>query len=236
MRKDAIDGLERLLEAEIPQNSVILVAGAEGTLKSGLVFNMMSNDLAAAGGHGLYITLEQNKESLQKNMSSLGLTKGKELHIFDYRDIRREWMDRELDWIKMTEEVIDFYKGKYGDLSLVAIDSLNVLYSFSEDANLRKRVYHFFSKLREEDLISFMIMEAAPMHILGQAFDYLRPYHLDRFEQFLADGTVELGIMEGKGGAKRYIQILKMRFMKHAMEKHQITVGETGLKILGPIY
>jgi KaiC/GvpD/RAD55 family RecA-like ATPase len=225
-----------LLEAEIPRNSVILVTGAEGTLKSGLIFNMMSNHLAVDGGQGLYITLEQNKESHLKNMSSLGITKGNELHIFDYRDIRKEWMDRELDWIKMTEEVIDFYKDKYDDLTLFALDSLNVLYSFSEDVSLRKRVYHFFSKLKEEDLISFMIMEAAPLHVFGPAYNGIQPYYLDRFEQFLADGTIELGIMEGMGGVKRYIQIHKMRFMKHAMEKHQITVGENGIKILGPIY
>jgi len=58
----------------------------------------------------------------------------------------------------------------------------------------------------------------------------------DRPERFLADGTIELGLMEGRSGVKRYIQILKMRAAKHAMEKHQLIADESGLKILGQIY
>ena len=36
----------------------------------------------------LYVTLEQNAESHLRNMNSLGIKKGSNLHIFDYRDMR----------------------------------------------------------------------------------------------------------------------------------------------------
>lgn len=228
--RNAVNGLERLLEVEIPRCSLILVTGAEGTLKSGLVFSMISNHLAANNEHGLYVTLEQSKESHLQNMSSLGIKKKDELHVFDYRDMRREWADRELDMIKMTDEVIDFYKDKYGNLTVFALDSLNALYSISEEAYLRKEMYDFFSSLRDKELTSFLILEAPPLMVPGPFHDYYRPEH------FLADGTIELGMIEGKGVVKRYIQILKMRATRHAMEKHQITIDENGINILGPIY
>ncbi len=91
-------------------------------------------------------------------------------------------------------------------------------------------MYHFFSNLREKGLTSFLILEAPPRSAWGRYQDCSRP------EYFLADGTFELGMVEGKGGVKRYIQIQKMRATKHAMEKHQMVVDENGLNILGSIY
>jgi KaiC/GvpD/RAD55 family RecA-like ATPase len=46
MLKNTINGLDKILSDEIPRGSIILVTGAEGTLKSGLVFSMMTNYLA----------------------------------------------------------------------------------------------------------------------------------------------------------------------------------------------
>jgi len=230
MLKNAINGLDNLLMNEIPAGSVILVNGAEGTLKSGLVFSMLSNHIAVTGDHGLYVSLEQTKASHLQNMDSLGIKKERSLHIFDYQDMREEWIDRELDFIKMTEEVIDFYKNKYGNLTIFALDSLNALYSISDDAHLRNNMYHFFLSLREEGLTSFLIMESPLSKLMGQFTEWHQP------ERFLADGTIELGMIEGNGVVKRYIQILKMRSTRHAMEKHQLVIDENGLNILGPIY
>jgi len=90
MIMNTINGLDKLLFVEIPEGSVILVTGAEGTLKSGLVFSMISNHVAANNEHCLYVTLEQSKESHLRNMLSLGIKKDPSLHIFDYQDMRRE--------------------------------------------------------------------------------------------------------------------------------------------------
>jgi KaiC/GvpD/RAD55 family RecA-like ATPase len=230
MLKNAINGLDKILFDEIPTDSVILVTGAEGTLKSGLVFSMMANHVATSKCHGLYVTLEQNAESHLRNMKSLGIKKEDGLHLFDYRDMRLEWMDSELDLIKTTEEVIDSYKKKYENLTLFALDSLNALYSIYEHENMRNKIYNFFSSLRDEGFTSFLIMESAQPRISGQFLQFHQTEH------YMADGTIELGMIEGKGGVKRYIQILKMRAVRHAMEKHQLTIGENGINILGPIY
>lgn len=230
MLKNTITGLDKILFDDIPKGSVILVTGAEGTLKSGLVFSMMTNYLSANDAHGLYLTLEQSLESHLRNMKSLGIKEERNLHIFDYRDMRQEWMDSELDLIKTTEEVIDSFKEKYDNLTLFALDSLNALYSISDPGDMRKNIYNFFTHLRDEELTSFLIMESAQSRMSGQFTQ------LHQVEHFLADGTIDLGMIEGKGGVKRYIQILKMRAAKHAMEKHQLTIGDNGPNILGPIY
>lgn len=232
MLNNSVEGLDKLLFVDIPQGSVILVTGAEGTLKSGLVFSMMSSHIASAGGHALYITLEQNKESHIRNMQSLGIEGPAGLHIFDFRDMRQEWMDSELDLLKVTEDVLESYREKYSDMTLFALDSLNALYSLTDHGDIRNKIYRFFSGLSDRGLTSFLIMESShsALAVAGQ----IAPFH--RTEHFLADGTIELGMIEGKGGVKRYIQILKMRAAKHAMEKHQLAVDERGICIRGPIY
>lgn len=228
MLKDGIRGIERIFEGEVPDGSVILVTGSEGTLKSGLVFSLISSYLSRAKEHGLYVSLEQTKESHLKNMRSLGLEKSKSLHIFDYEDMRLEWGDEALDKAQTIDEILNFYKEKHGSVKVFALDSLNALYSISKEVELRKNMYHMLSRLRTETA-SFLIMEtsSASGGLLNQGHG---PEH------FLADGVIELGIVEAAEGVKRYIQVRKMRACRHRMEKHQLVVDESGLSVLGPIY
>lgn len=223
MFKNSIPGLEKLFknDHDIQSNSVILVSGSEGALKSGFVFHIISNYLEESKERGLYATLEENEESLFKNMKSFGIKKSEDLHVFDYKDLRTEWDKEELDIIKVTENLINFYKEK-NNLTVFALDSLNALYSVSSHIN-RKKLYHFFSVLRDKNLTSFLILEKCSLNS-------------NKPEYFLADGIIELGIIEDKENVKRYIQIRKMRGADHSMEKHHVVVGKEGISILGSVY
>ena len=150
MFRDTIKGLDKIIEGDIPKGSIILVTGAEGTLKSSLVFSMISRYLEKNNEFGLYVTLEQTKESHMKNMESMGLTTNYALHLFDYSDMRAEWKDNEPDMTRVTEEIIDFYRCKQEKLTVFALDSLNALCSLSNESNFRRSLYYFFSNLREQ--------------------------------------------------------------------------------------
>jgi KaiC/GvpD/RAD55 family RecA-like ATPase len=233
MFKNSINGFDELFkdDSDIPAGSVILVTGREGALKSGFVFNMISSHLADSSEHGLYATLEQTEESHLRNMASLGIKKIDRLHVFDYRDMRHEW-DKELDIVRITEDMIDFYREKYENLGVFALDSLNALYSFPARINLRKNMYSFFTMLRDKDLTSFLILETcSPEKQVLVCSD-----NIERPEYFLADGIIELGIVEGKENVKRYIQIRKMRGANHRMDKYQIMVGKDGIHVFWSVY
>lgn len=94
MLRTCVEGLDRVLETDPPPGSVLLVTGGEGTLKSSLVLAMMSRYLEFSGGHGLYTSLEQARESHVRNMESIGIRCHEHLHIFDYRDMRVEWREQ----------------------------------------------------------------------------------------------------------------------------------------------
>jgi len=117
MFKSAIKGLENIFETEIPQGSIILLRGPAGSLKSSLAFSMIAGSFSNPIEHALYATLEQSKESHLRNMSGFGMTATCQIHIFDYRDLRIEWEDRDVDLVRETVEVIDYYREKFGTQS-----------------------------------------------------------------------------------------------------------------------
>lgn len=86
----------------------------------------------------------------------------------------------------------------------------------------RKDSYHFFTLLRNSGLTSFVTLETD-----GLGFTP---------ESFLADGVIEMGSTETHEDVIRYIQVKKMRAVKHSMKKYQIIVESDGLSVLEPVY
>jgi len=134
--------------------------------------------------------------------------------------------DRPTDYIQFIEQTIEYYKKKHGDrFTVFALDSLGALYSLMDDSeNMRKKMFYFFKTLRDQNLVSFIVMERSrggPSDLLGN-------------EGFLVDGIIELGLDRARGKLARFIRVEKMRACKHSMEKHTVEVGDKGMTILGP--
>ncbi|MFA4956184.1 MAG: ATPase domain-containing protein [Candidatus Methanoperedens sp.] len=235
MFKNCLTGFDELFapECDIPAGSVVLVTGIEGSLKSSFVFNLISNYLAGSNSHAVYATMEETEESYIRNMTSIGIKKMDNMHIFDYRDMRHEFKDVVPDMIKITEDMINFYTNKYPDLSIFAFDSLNALYSVLPPENLRKIMYHFFSMLREKGLTAFLILETSSREKHSSIWN---SDPMERPEFFLADGVIELGMIETTENVKRYIQIRKMRAANHSMKKYQLVVEKDGIHVFGSVY
>jgi KaiC/GvpD/RAD55 family RecA-like ATPase len=230
MLRESLKGMDGVLKSEIPRNTVILVTGGTGTLKSGFAYNVLSNYLIKHKNEfGVYATLEEPKESHLRNMKSLGIKLPERLQIFDYRDMRKEWEkeEAELDMVRIIGDTIKYYKEELGDkFTVFALDSLNALEAFAKGDG-RRRNYHFFTMLRESGLTSLVIQEIPPV---------AAERHMTTPESFMVDGLVELGVVELPGEVIRYLRVKKMRAVEHSMRKHQLVVTKNGLEILGPIY
>ncbi len=221
--------MSEVLKTDIPRGYVILVTGGVGSLKSSFVYSALANYLNKRKDEcGVYVTLEESKDSHLRNMASLGIKKPERLQIFDYQDIRKEWRNEEpaLNMVNITEDVIKFYKEDMGDkFTLFALDSINALQTLTKAENLRRESYHFFNLLRDSGLTSFIIEETQSEE--GRK-------HVP--ESYLSDGVIDLGVIETPELVSRYMQIRKMRTAKHSMKKHQLIVNENGIEVLGPVY
>ncbi len=232
MLKNAIPGLENIIQSEIHKGSQILVTGGMGTLKSSFVFNALSNYLGKTNEYGIYMTFEESRESLKRSAKSLGVELTSNLFIADYSSLREQLIQEDslaevnVDTIETIKTVLRTHLDEKKDkLTCFALDSLNALYTFTDTSDIKRKMYHFIAYLRKIGLTSFIVMEeTSPTERM-----YAR-------ESFLVDGVIHLGTIENRGKVGRYIEVIKMRAVKHSLEKYQIDVSGEGLKILGTVY
>jgi KaiC/GvpD/RAD55 family RecA-like ATPase len=225
---DTITGFDKIFKLDIQPPKVILVSGVPGSLKSSFTYILLTKHVQNTGEFGLFATLEETTVSHLNNMESLGVQPSVNLQISDFTDFRGEGEEESIDYLQFTEKMISYFKETRGDkFTCFGFDSLGALYSLvDEDSDMRKRMFHFFNMLRQNNLISFIIMERAKegeSHLMGN-------------EGFLCDGIIVLGMMRRQGKLIRFVQVEKMRATQHSMELHALEVGNGGISILGSIF
>ena len=231
MFRNSIEGLDRVFKTDIEPPKVILVTGPPGSMKTSFCYSILSEYLKNTDEFGLYTTLEETVDSHLKNMKSLGVEISLNMQISDFTDLREIDLvvDEEstTDYIKFVERMITHFKKVKGDkFTVFALDSLGALYSLMEDvSDMRKKMFYFFKMLRDNNLISFVIMERS---LTGES-------QLLGNEGFLVDGIIHLGLDRSRGKLVRFLQVEKMRACQHSMEKHALSVGK-GISVLGPIF
>ena len=224
---DSIDGLDQIFDSDIPKKSVVMITGGEGTVKSGFTYSLMSNYLEQSDEFGLYITLEQSKQSHIENMESMGIRSSKNLMISDISDYRMDYGDEKIDIIDFIAKTVEMYKKRYGDkFSTIALDSLGAMYSLmlNEPHELRGKMYKLFEYIRREGITSFIILEK---------HDYMgENVQTTGMEGYIADGLIELGMKLSQNDALRYLRVRKMRATKHSMKPHIFRIGDNGIEII----
>ena len=224
---DSIDGLDQVFDTDIPKKSVVIITGSEGTVKSGFTYSMMSNYLEQSGEFGLYITLEQNKQSHLENMESMGVKSSQNLMIADISDYRMDYSDGKIDIIDFIAKTIEMYKKRYGDkFTTIALDSLGAMYSLmsTPPQELRRKIYQLFEYIRREGITSFIIFEKHEnMSDNSEATG---------MEGYIADGLIELGMKLNQNDALRYLRVRKMRATKHSMGLHIFRIGDNGIEVI----
>ena len=206
-----IEGFDEVLGEGIEKRHIVLISGSTGTFKSSLALTILYNNLKRGGSKGLYLTLEESRESLLETMRNLNLDDFDEddLMIIDVGRMRadHESVDKEKNWFRVIKDFLR-KKVKTEKISLVVLDSLNALTSMADTENVRNELFHFFNFLKGLDITSFIIKETPASANGGTSVHYS--------EDFLSDGLIDLRFFELNGSVELRIRCLKLRHSSHS--------------------
>ncbi len=206
-----VKGLDPKMEGGVPEGFIVLVAGNSGSMKTSLSFSILYNAYKKHKIKGMYISLEQGKESIITHIGHLGMPlKGMSNPvIIDLAKVRKDTgkagKEEDIDWLGSILKVIKKYKDAFG-CEILAFDSLAALYAVNEFDTPRKDLFYFFEGLRDIGLTTFLISE------IPKGKDV---YGIYGVEDFLSDGILHLKAEEMESGTNIYLKVVKMRQTDH---------------------
>jgi KaiC/GvpD/RAD55 family RecA-like ATPase len=201
--KTGISGLDKMLNGGLIAGRPYLVSGVPGAGKSifGMQFLMQA---AAEGKSGIYVTMEERKKGLGQNFQTFGWDLDK-IHITEATpelgnkmwEIRTDasFINMTLNMNNLTQAIREQLTHGVERIVVDSVTTLKMLYPSEVDA--RREIL---------SLIHFLTDTRCTSLLLAEKWDHER-----NMESFLAEGSIELRIIEEKGIKKRAIEIKKMR-------------------------
>ena len=218
--------LDAIFGGGIPVGSVVLLAGAPGTMKTSLAYSMLAAN-ARQGAKGLYISLEQGRSSLVDHILGMDFdpkeTKDT-LSILDLATLRKRMGDGG-SWMEVFRMYTQSIRAGF-PYQLLVLDSLDALELLAKFQNYRQEVYELFKWLRGLGTTSIVLGElpTTTAREPPEAFGKHR-------EDYLADGIVHLRLEKrGDFEVKRVIRVVKMRGSNHDTGYHSL-VFDKGFRV-----
>jgi KaiC/GvpD/RAD55 family RecA-like ATPase len=204
-----IKGFDNRLEGGIPKDHIVLIAGAAGTMKSSIAYNILHSNVSSNGSKGLYVSLEQSRKSLMKQMVKMGMEELPEekLAVLDLGMIKRNLSSLgEHTWLKLIKMKIENLRNNMG-YDMLVLDSLSAMETLADFEKPREELFEFFEWLRDLKITVFLILETEPRKALVG----------NNGESFLTDGIITLDMDNlDVSDVQRRIRCVKMRGTEHA--------------------
>ncbi len=209
--KTYVHGFDGVLGGGVPEGYVVLLSGAPGTMKSSLAFSILYQNVLQEGRKAAYFTLEQSKDLLLEQMASMGMADEKvweNLVLLDMGNIRKNlnFLQGRGTWLELFKMYCNNVM-KSDKISILVVDSLDVLETMTKTPDRRSELYFLFEWLRDLGPLAFLISE--------KSMD-LGPLSLAPDEAYLADGIIELNMHPTSDlYVQRRLRVMKMRATKH---------------------
>ncbi len=221
--KTYVERFDEVLKGGIPAGHIVLMCGSPGSYKSSITLNLLARNAVESGKKGLYITLEEPKESLLVTAKSIGMPSwtDDQLLIADLGTMRMHHdADGEEGWMRYMEDYIK--KRVEEGTEIVVLDSLSALYSLYGFENPRRELFRFFGFLRELG-VTFILISEVKKHD-GSYSEYC--------EDFLSDGIIYLNNFSiSDTESQLRIKCVKMRHVNHSKNFYTLMLDDGRFQI-----
>tara|TARA_B100001750_G_scaffold235620_1_gene238410 strand:+ start:69 stop:791 length:723 start_codon:yes stop_codon:yes gene_type:complete len=212
-----ISGLDDKMQGGIPKGHIVLLAGVSGSMKSSLGFSMLYNAVMEGKTSGIYVTLEQGKDSLGSHMAGMGMDVQdprvrSRIAIIDLADLRvqldAQGMSDSVDWMGQLIKQLANYRDSIG-FEVVVFDSLGAFFTLTKMESPRDEVFRFFEAIRRMGLTGIVICE-----MMGESKNQYGEFGI---EDYLSDGVIHLTMERTGDAVERKVSIVKMRHTNHVL-------------------
>ncbi|MEM3829796.1 MAG: ATPase domain-containing protein [Conexivisphaerales archaeon] len=212
--KTGIIGLDEKLEGGFEKGSAIAVVGGPGSGKSLFGMQFLNQGLIE-GEKCLYLSFEEGKEDIVKDMKVLGMDP--ETHIEKGNFIILESSPLDFEYLTILDTLRE--KG----ISRFVLDSISTLSVYIEDPlKFRKLLLEMVTQLKKMSITSILIDEQAEERESG----------LKYFSgEYLADAVIVLYYTGLGGEFDRSMQIVKARRTNHERSLLPMKIGKGGIYV-----
>ena len=219
-----IEGLDEMILGGVPRRSLISVIGGAGTGKTTFALQFLNQTLEV-GGKGVYITLEQTRESILSTASEKGWAfrehadEGR-LAVVAIDPIE---MANSLASIRndLTRLIAEF------DADRLVLDSVSLLeMMYDHPAKRRSEVFGFTRSLKEAGVTTLLTSEASETNAYASRHGIV---------EYLTDAVFVLQYIRGSDfrETRLAVDIQKIRDANHSRETKPYEITDTGISVYG---
>jgi KaiC domain protein len=220
--KTGVPGLDEMLQGGFPENHIVVLMGSFGTGKTTFGLQYLVEGLKN-GEPCIFISLEEDKESVTKNAASFGwdlsgAIESKKLGLF-----KLEPSDAKTTVTRIKSDLPKFVKS-FG-AKRVVIDSVSLLnMMFSDDTERRSNLFNLCQLLRSTGATSLLTAEVKDENPRSSR---------DGLAEYTADGVLLLQSEENKEGGEVQltVRILKMRRIAHSRRVKPYSITDKGIVV-----
>lgn len=204
--KTGIKGFDELIEGGFERESIVLLVGSAGTGKTLFGLQFLYEGVTKFDEPGVFISFEEDKESLYKHSLSFG---------WDFKKIENQGKFKLLQFKPhQVTTILEEGGGQIRDslaeikAKRVVVDSITAYgLLFTDEYKRREKILEFFNLLRKWGVTAVVICEDDPQRIEKQEGSI----------GFISDAVVSLHYQhdEEKGIRIHSLEVLKMRGTRH---------------------
>jgi KaiC domain protein len=219
-----IEGLDDMILGGVPRRSLLSVIGGAGTGKTTFALQFL-NETLESGGKGIYITLEQTRESILSTASEKG---------WSFREHAEE--DRlavvAIDPIEMANSLASIRNDLTRliaefDADRLVLDSVSLLeMMYDHPAKRRSEVFGFTRSLKEAGVTTLLTSEASEENPYASRHGIV---------EYLTDAVFVLQYVRGSDfrETRLAVEIQKIRDANHSRETKPYEITDTGISVYG---
>lgn len=220
--KTGIDGLDEMIGGGVPSGEILAILGSCGTGKTTLSLQFIWNGLQN-GQKGIFISLEEDEESVKKNAGSYGWDLQPYLDDKTLTLVKLEPADAKTTINRIKSELPEYIRTT--GVKRVVFDSVSLLsMMFDSESEQRSSLFSLCNQIKGSNATAMLTAEVK---------DDNPSVSRDGLVEYVADGVVLLKYKESPEGAdvQLSLRIVKMRRTKHSRRIKPYSITGNGIVV-----